>query len=472
MPWNASKRSDAAVPNGTGRAPARRLGYLSALVLFAGSICAPASAQEAAVPSLQRQYDHAVAAAEKATDQAGYAAAIAELRAIIAAAPQWPAPQYSLGMLLAKAGQPGEAAQSLRTYLALQPGALNSDSIRRLIADLDAKADQSSALERDSCTCFINSLKVNEAISEGRLSDAAGLLHVSLPLCHEGESKAATEEAIRTLETEIAERRRRASFPLKETTVIGAPPNPVFGLQVDSFDKSEPPSGSPNERQKEKQLLRSQLDRIGLKESQFSSPQDQDFIIDVARSGRNLDTIDRMFADGWDTNPQTAGLLEQAANQALRQLEGNRFDILDCFGAAADFCLVMLEKGRTVASKVRLLGPFLSPSSLDRWGQLAEPGGLGNRIQSLEIIISSGDPVPLLSYKSEDMMQWILHSDQSQLKQYLFGERLSFELENNINKFPAATSFVNIGCEKSNYMFERRCHDIDNYASQIAGVGK
>lgn len=478
MRWNTKRHAEAPCLSAAGKRTAR-LGLSFLALMYGAEACRISAFAQEAAPTAQSQYDHAVASAEKAQNLADYSEVIDELRRVIGAEPQWPSPYFTLGSILVKAGQPLEAAKALRTYLTLQPNAQNADRIRQLIGELEAKSGavtgppnegRDSPIASISGDCVVKAVKVDDAIVEGRLEDAAELARAALSICHATEIKDDLQDTIRKVDAEIAERRRRASFPLREKVLVGAPPGPVFGLDVDNFNKLEPSGRPPEEIQEQKRLLRTQLRKIGMTESQLSSAQDQAFILNMTNTENNLDMMDRMFADSLGSNPESSGTIDLAFAQELKRLKGNRFDILDCYGAAADFCLVMLEKGETVAGKVRLLGPYIHPQSIERWRKLAEPGGLGNRIQSLEIFISTNDPVPLLSYTHSNVQGWLLHSEAKSLRQYLLGERMAFEIDYAISQGSGQISVVEVQCANSKFMFESRCHSLNNYASSVAGI--
>jgi tetratricopeptide (TPR) repeat protein len=110
------------------------------LILFAGitaSFCQQTSSEAA-----KRHFDRGMAAVEMAKSPEDYRSAIEEFKQAAALAPEWPDVYYNLGLVQEKAGQLKDAANSLKTYLKLDPNAADGDTVKSLVNKLEFKAEQ------------------------------------------------------------------------------------------------------------------------------------------------------------------------------------------------------------------------------------------------------------------------------------------------------------------------------------------
>lgn len=87
------------------------------------------------------------AAVETARSQDDYERAITEFQAAARIAPNWADPFYNLGLVQEKAQMYGDAAASLRRYLALDPNAADAATVKTLIYKLEYKAEQEISRE-------------------------------------------------------------------------------------------------------------------------------------------------------------------------------------------------------------------------------------------------------------------------------------------------------------------------------------
>lgn len=114
---------------------AARCTALAALALLAAA-SEPATPQDAAA----ERYAAAALILEQVSWPSDYNIAAENLEAAVLLDPDWAEPFYTLGLVYAKQGRYAEAAESLRTYLELKPGARDFAAVTGMIAVLDAKA--------------------------------------------------------------------------------------------------------------------------------------------------------------------------------------------------------------------------------------------------------------------------------------------------------------------------------------------
>jgi hypothetical protein len=88
--------------------------------------------------------------------------------------------------------------------------------------------------------------------------------------------------------------------------------------------------------------------------------------------------------------------------QALyNSLKGREFGELGCHSNGAMVCLAALENGHVRAHRVVLYGPQLTRESIDFWQQLLRK----HQIDSLDIFVNEGDPVPPFSIAFGDLFR-------------------------------------------------------------------
>jgi len=146
-------------------------------------------------------------------------------------------------------------------------------------------------------------------------------------------------------------------------------------------------------REKSNKMLEAQAKAAGKDLKAVMNTEPYNFILGVATSHSSVcDLLSRvMFGD-----ELTEGNFS-AENAALyHNLIGRQFDLLDCHSNGAMVCLAALmgEFPDAKATKVRLLGPQVTAAALNQWQRLIEQ----RKVQSVEIYINEGDPVPILSY--------------------------------------------------------------------------
>lgn len=127
----------------TARCLSRMIWLMLAAPLLAG-------ADDTSMPSGQKaleNYQDIIVTLNEVDGPEDYDFAVQHLTSIIQFYPDWPEPYYTLGILLEKQGRYDEAAEALRTYLALKPNAQNAGQITQMIDKLDAKARRGLDLE-------------------------------------------------------------------------------------------------------------------------------------------------------------------------------------------------------------------------------------------------------------------------------------------------------------------------------------
>lgn len=109
-----------------------------------------AGADNTSLPAGEKALEHyqaIVAMLEEVNGPEDYDFAVQHLTSIIQFYPDWPEPYYTLGIVLEKEGRLAEAAEALRTYLALKPDARNAGEVAQLIDRLDDRARRGLDLE-------------------------------------------------------------------------------------------------------------------------------------------------------------------------------------------------------------------------------------------------------------------------------------------------------------------------------------
>lgn len=121
----------------------RWIWLMLAAPLLVGADEAPAPAEQ----MVQAVYEDIVVTLNEVDGPEDYDRALQHLTLIIQFYPDWPEPYYTMGVVLEKQGRFEEAAEALRTYLALKPNARDAQQVSQMIDRLDAKARRGLDLE-------------------------------------------------------------------------------------------------------------------------------------------------------------------------------------------------------------------------------------------------------------------------------------------------------------------------------------
>jgi len=131
------------MPMKTARRLSRMIWLMLAAPLLAGADEAPVPAGQTALAN----YQDIIVRLDQADGPEDYDFAKDHLSLIIQFYPDWPEPYYTLGIVLEKQGHFEQAAEALRTYLALKPNARDAGQVTQMIDKLDAKARRGLDLE-------------------------------------------------------------------------------------------------------------------------------------------------------------------------------------------------------------------------------------------------------------------------------------------------------------------------------------
>lgn len=176
-------------------------------------------------------------------------------------------------------------------------------------------------------------------------------------------------------------------------------------------------------------------------------PSEYRFILGVAAGyGTIVDLASRVFFDNF-RNGQAS-----AEDQALyASLTGRRFDRLDCHSNGAMVCLAALQNDDARAQEVRLFGPQITPESASLWNELVTT----KRVRGVTVYISTGDPVPLVSYLLGTVAR--ASSTASFLLSIVGGVERAAKVEApNVN-------FITLSCPHLRFPMSGACHDMATY---------
>lgn len=257
--------------------------------------------------------------------------------------------------------------------------------------------------------CAVGATASQDAVRAGRLADAARLLRDAVGTCKGAATRTLLNDRLAGIEREIAARRARAGYASQSAGLIGG-----TTWEFETYYRNLPANLSPAERAGFDETFRQQLRRAGISAETFAAARDYDFILGLAISdSASVDLVQRVISD--ETG---AGEYSRRTRRDYDALRGKHFDVLDCHSNGAMICLAALVNGDVTARKVRLLGPQLSDEAALEWRRMLDPGGLGNKIQQLEVVIAEGDPVPPASFLAGDL----LNADPSTIKDSFLGD--------------------------------------------------
>lgn len=259
--------------------------------------------------------------------------------------------------------------------------------------------------------CAVGATASQDAVRGGELPDAARLLRGAIATCRGAATRTLLNDRLARIEREIAARRERAAYPSQPAGLIGG-----TTWEFADYYRDLPANLPPAERATLDEAFRQQLRRAGISDETFAAARDYDFILGLAMSdSASVDLVQRVMND-----EVGAGEYSRQTRRDYEALRGRHFDVLDCHSNGAMICLAALKNGDVTARKVRLLGPQLSDEAALAWREMLDPGGLGNKIQQLEVVIAEGDPVPPGSFLSGDL----LNGDPSTIKETFLGDAL------------------------------------------------
>lgn len=131
--------------------------------------------------------------------------------------------------------------------------------------------------------------------------------------------------------------------------------------------------------------------------SQFPNPADYNMILGVAKTQDSFVDLLTRVTLGWPGNGDqlTNGAFTAESQPLYASLRGTQTSRLDCHSNGAMVCLAALNRRDVIAEHVRLFGPQITSPALAQWQSLVET----QRIKSLEINITNGDPVGPASYE-------------------------------------------------------------------------
>jgi len=114
------------------------------------------------------------------------------------------------------------------------------------------------------------------------------------------------------------------------------------------------------------------------------------FVVGIAEStNRFYDLATRVFP----RDQFSEGGFSRDEQEAYNLLRNRHFTELTCHSNGAMVCLAALMNSEVRADRVVLNGPQITAQSLAMWNELLQANN-ENRIESLEIVINEGDPVP------------------------------------------------------------------------------
>ena len=316
--------------------------------------------------------------------------------------------------------------------------------------------------------CAVGSTASQDAVRAGRLADAARRLRDAIATCRGAATRTLLNDRLALIEREIAARRERAAYPSQPAGLIGG-----TTWEFEAYYRDLPANLPPAERARLNEEFRQQLRRAGISAETFAAARDYDFILGLAMSdSASVDLVQRVMKD-----EVGAGEYSRQTRKDYDSLRGRHFDVLDCHSNGAMICLAALKSGDVTARKVRLLGPQLSYDAALAWRELLDQGGLGNKIQQLEVVIAEGDPVPPGSFLSGDLLK----GDPSTIKEAFLGdalpsafvgERCVMDALRGCYDLPRP-KIIRLKCEGRRFAFSiEACHAFPKYRRDLDALGE
>lgn len=316
--------------------------------------------------------------------------------------------------------------------------------------------------------CAVGATASQDAVRAGRLEDAARLLRDAVATCKGAATRTLLGDRLAGIEREIAARRARAGYASQAAGLIGG-----TTWEFENYYRDLPANLAPAERARLDAEFREQLRRAGISAETFAAAKDYDFILGLALSdSASVDLVQRVMND-----EVGAGEYSRRTRRDYDALRGRHFDVLDCHSNGAMICLAALKNGDVTARKVRLLGPQLSYEAALEWRRMLDPGGLGSKIQQLEVVIAEGDPVPPGSFLAGDL----LNGDPSTIKDSFLGdavpsafvsEQCVMDALRGCYDLPRPT-ITRLKCEGRLFAFSiEACHAFPKYRRALDALGE
>lgn len=312
--------------------------------------------------------------------------------------------------------------------------------------------------------------EAQEAIGTGSLQEVADILRPAKASCAGKLEYVRIGSLLDDVDRELAARKKRASYTHQKSGLIGG-----TGWVLESYFRDIASDLSPEDRAKADKALEIQMTLAGKSKEEFASVKDYDFILGVAVSSNpGVDLVDRVIRDQKDD-----GRYSPSVRQEYARLKGRYFDVLDCHSNGAMICLAALRNGDVVARKVRLFGPQLSPSALLDWRKMLDRHGFGNKIESLDIVLSERDPVSKFSFYAKDILSEGLKQDPRVLDPQLFGDKLISDIERGPCYFDGLRGCIDlpfprvivVNCPESYMIFSINCHVKTHYDAELRRLG-
>ena len=259
--------------------------------------------------------------------------------------------------------------------------------------------------------CMLGTTASQNAVRRGELDYAARILRQVIPGCKGAATRRLLQFRLDAIDREIADRAKRAGYTRVAKGLIGG-----TGWVFEDVYRDVASNLSPEDREAANSRLNDQFTEAGLDPASYMAAKDYEFILGLAVSdSATLDLTMRVLRDN-----SSEGDFSRYTRENYALLKGKHFDVLDCHSNGAMICLAALKNGDASARKVRLFGPQLSPDAVREWRLLLDKGGFGNKIESLQIIVADGDPVPAASY----LYSSVLRYETPPLRDMLFGRAL------------------------------------------------
>lgn len=259
--------------------------------------------------------------------------------------------------------------------------------------------------------CMLGTTASQNAVRRGELDYAARILRQVVPGCKGAATRRLLQFRLDAIDREIADRAKRAGYTRVANGLIGG-----TGWVFEDVYRDVASNLSPEDREAANSRLNDQFTEAGLDPATYMAAKDYEFILGLAVSdSATLDLTMRVLRDN-----SSEGDFSRYTRENYALLKGKHFDVLDCHSNGAMICLAALKNGDASARKVRLFGPQLSPDAVREWRLLLDKGGFGNKIESLQIILADGDPVPAASYLYSSLLRY----ETPAFRDMLFGRAL------------------------------------------------
>lgn len=310
--------------------------------------------------------------------------------------------------------------------------------------------------------CDAGKEEAQAALRANDLPHALLRLRAILPQCPVMTDRNMVADRILQIEQEISERKKRAGYPSVAKGLVGG-----TAWMFDTYFREVAAGLTATERVEADIRYRARLRLAGIPEETYVAIKDYDFIIGLAASSNFLTDLDLRVLNDRDS----LGRFTKFNHVQYDALKGHHFETLDCHSNGAMICLAALLSGDITADRVRILGPQITHQAAMDWRSMLDRHGLGNKIQSLEIIISDGDPVPPLSFYSlKDYT-----SDAPLNRSHLLGENLESDLSDGSCRMDGLWGCYSVpipritwlNCPDKAFSASPGCHYYSHYRSEL-----